>query len=76
MTALRRALYADPVFSVAAFALGRAHDELADGPAARQAYARALRTLDPDDRRHQPILEQVGIGDIAAACRARLGGQP
>jgi chemotaxis protein methyltransferase CheR len=73
--ALRRALYADPAFSLAAFALGRAHDEMGAGPAARRAYAQVLRTLDPDDHRHEPILQQVDIGDIAAACRARLGGR-
>ena len=75
VAALRRALYADPAFSLAAFALGRAYDEMGAGPAARRAYAQVLRTLDPDDHRHEPILQQVDIGDIAAACRARLGGQ-
>ncbi len=73
--ALRRALYADAAFSLAAFTLGRAYDEMGDAPAARRAYERVLRTLDPDDHRHEPILQQVDIGDIAAACRARLGGR-
>ena len=73
--ALRRALYTDPAFSLAAFALGRAHDEMGDAQAARRAFAQALRTLDPDDHRHEPILQQVDIGDIAAAYRARLGGR-
>jgi chemotaxis protein methyltransferase CheR len=72
VVALRRALYADPAFSLAAFALGRAHDALGDSRAARRAYERVLRTLDPEDRRHELILQQVDIGDIAAACRARL----
>ncbi len=75
VAALRRALYTDPAFSLAAFALGRAHDEMGDAQAARRAFAQALRTLDPDDHRHEPILQQVDIGDIAAACRARLGGR-
>jgi len=74
--ALRRALYADPAFSLAAFVLGRACDEMGDAAAARRAYERVLRTLDPDDHRHEPILQQVDVGDIAAACRARLGGRP
>ncbi|HLQ55252.1 MAG TPA: protein-glutamate O-methyltransferase CheR [Streptosporangiaceae bacterium] len=74
--ALRRALYTDATFALAAFTLGRAYDELGDEPAARRAYERVLRTLDPEDHRHEPILQQVDIGDIAAACRARLGGQP
>jgi chemotaxis protein methyltransferase CheR len=74
--ALRRALYADPAFSLAAFVLGRACDEMGDAAAARRAYERVLRTLDPYDHRHEPILQQVDVGDIAAACRARLGGRP
>ena len=74
VTALRRALYADPTFALAAFTLGRAHDALGDAAAARRAFERVLRTLDPADDRHEPILAQVDLGDIAAACRARLGG--
>lgn len=74
--ALRRALYTDARFALAAFTLGRAYDEMGDAPAARRAYERVLRTLDPEDHRHAPILQQVDIGDIAAACRARLGGRP
>jgi chemotaxis protein methyltransferase CheR len=73
--ALRRALYSDAAFALAAFTLGRAHDELGDTTAARRAYRQALRTLDPDDERHEFMLQQVDIGDIAAACRARLGGE-
>lgn len=76
VVALRRALYADPVFWLAAFTLGRAHDALGDAPAARRAYERVLRTLDPEDHRHELLLQQVDMGDIAAACRARLGGRP
>ena len=68
----RRALYVDPSFSLAAFALGRAHDVRGDPRAARRAYEQALRTLDPDDDRHRMLLDQVDLGDIAAACRARL----
>ena len=70
--ALRRALYTDPRFAVAAFTLGRAYDALGDAPAARRAYEQALRTLDPEDQRHERLLQQIDIGDIAAACRARL----
>ncbi len=72
--ALRRALYNDSAFALAAFTLGRAYDALDDVPAARRAYEQALRTLDPEDSRHDLMLQQVDIGDIAAACRARLGG--
>jgi chemotaxis protein methyltransferase CheR len=70
--ALRRALYADDAFGLAAFALGRVYDTLGDVTAARRAYEQALRTLDPEDDRHERLLEQVDIGDIAAACRTRL----
>jgi len=76
VAALRRALYLDAAFALAAFTLGRAYDTLGEAAAARRAYEQALRTLDPEDHRHEPILQQVDIGDIAAACRARLGGVP
>ena len=72
--ALRRALYADPRFGLAAFTLGRAFDALGDGRAARRMYEQTLRTLDPDDSRHEALLQQIDMGDIAAACRARLEG--
>jgi chemotaxis protein methyltransferase CheR len=70
---LRRALYVDSTFALAAFTLGRAHDALGDDVAARRAYEQALRTLDPEDVRHELLLQQVDLGDVAAACRARLG---
>jgi chemotaxis protein methyltransferase CheR len=72
--ALRRALFADPSFGLAAFTLGRAYDELGDPLAARRSYQLALRTLDPADDRHRQMLQQVDIADIVAACRARLAG--
>jgi chemotaxis protein methyltransferase CheR len=72
--ALRRALYTDPTYALAAFTLGRACDALGDRAAARRAYGQALRSIDPGDERHEPMLQQVGLGDIAAACRARLRG--
>jgi chemotaxis protein methyltransferase CheR len=75
VAALRRALYADPTFALAAFTLGRAYDELGDMVAARRAFQQVLRTLDPADHRHDPILAQIDPGDIAAACRARLAGR-
>jgi chemotaxis protein methyltransferase CheR len=70
--AFRRALYTDPAFALAAFTLGCAHDALGDKAAARRAYEQALRVLDPADDRHELLLEQIDIGDIAAACQARL----
>jgi chemotaxis protein methyltransferase CheR len=74
--ALRRALYADATFALAAFTLGRAYDVLGDESAARRAFEQVLRTLDPDDHRHDVILAQVDLGDIAAACRVRLAVRP
>jgi len=59
VTSLRRTLYVDPSFGLAAFRLARAHEQ-------------ALRTLDPDDIRHEAILDQVDLGDVAAACSLRL----
>lgn len=72
VAAFRRALYTDPTFALAAFTLGCAHDALGDGAAARRAYEQALRTLDPADTRHELLLQQVDVGDIAAACQTRL----
>ena len=74
--ALRRALYIDTGFALAAFTLGRAYDALGDEAAARRAYQRVLRTLDAADHRHDLILQQVDIGDIVAACHVRLSGRP
>lgn len=73
VASMRRAIYVDPSFGLAAFELGRAHDALDDERAARRAYEQALRVLDPEDDRHVAILGQVDVGDIAGACRARLG---
>ena len=76
VAALRRALYADATFALAAFTLGRAYDTLGDDPAARRAFGQALRMLGAEDDRHEAILAQVDVRDIAAACRARLAAQP
>ncbi len=75
IVSLRRSLYLDPSFGLAAFELGRAHDAGDDPGAARRAYERALRTLDPEDERHRAILDQVDLADVAAACAARLQGE-
>jgi tetratricopeptide (TPR) repeat protein len=72
---LRRSLYLDPSFGLAAFELGRAHDAGGDRVAARRAYEQALRSLDPEDERHRAILDQVDLADVAAACTARLAGE-
>jgi chemotaxis protein methyltransferase CheR len=69
---LRRALFLDPEFGLAAFTLGRAHDALGDREAARRAYAQALGSLDPDDERYVHVHDQVDVTDVAAACAVRL----
>lgn len=69
---LRHALYLDPSFGLAAFQLGRAYDGLGDEAAARRFYAQALRALEPGDERDDLLLGQTDLGDIAAACSARL----
>lgn len=74
ISSLRRSLYLDPTFGLAAFQLGRAYDARRDARAARRAYEQALRTLDPADERHRAILDQIDLGDVAAACAARLRG--
>jgi chemotaxis protein methyltransferase CheR len=72
VASLRRALYVDPDFGVAAFALAFAHDTLGDRGAARRAYERALRTIDPTDDRHGALLEQIDLRNLTEACRLRL----
>jgi chemotaxis protein methyltransferase CheR len=71
VSSLRRALYVEPQFGLAAFKLGGAHEALGDLPAARRAYQRALRALEPDAR-HESFLAQIDLEDVARAIRARL----
>lgn len=68
---LRRALYVEPRFGLAAFKLAGAHEALGDLPAARRGYEQALRALEPDDR-HEPFLAQIDLADVATAAQARL----
>jgi chemotaxis protein methyltransferase CheR len=69
---LRRALYIDPSFALAAFQLGRAHDRRGDARAARRAYAWTLRALARADVLPRGMPDEADRGDIAAACSARL----
>jgi chemotaxis protein methyltransferase CheR len=71
VSSLRRALYVEPQFGLAAFKLGGAHEALGDLPAARRAYQQALRALEPDER-HESFLAQIDLADVATAIRARL----
>jgi chemotaxis protein methyltransferase CheR len=71
IASLRRAVYLDPSFGLAAFALGRAHDLAGDMTAARRAYGQALRML-PEEGQADRLVGQVDVADVALACRARL----
>jgi chemotaxis protein methyltransferase CheR len=71
VSSLRRALFADPHFGLAAFKLGGAHEALGDPTAARRAYEQALRTLEPHER-HEPFLAQIDLADVASAAQTRL----
>jgi chemotaxis methyl-accepting protein methylase len=68
----RRALYVDPNFALAAFKLGRGSEILGQVTAAQRAYQQALRTLDAEGSRHEAILGEIDLGDVAAACRVRI----
>jgi len=72
VSSLRRALYVDPTFGLAAFKLGRAHEQRGDDAAAARAYEQALHTIEAGDTRHEAILDQVDLGDVAGACALRL----
>jgi chemotaxis methyl-accepting protein methylase len=69
---LRRALYVEPQFALAAFQLARAYDLQGDEKAARRLYAQTLRALAGDEDGSRLLLEQGDVGEIATACRARL----
>jgi chemotaxis protein methyltransferase CheR len=72
VASLRRALYVDPTFGLAAFKLARAQELRGDRDAAARAYEQALHSLDPDDSRHEAILDQVDVADVAVACGLSL----
>ncbi|MBS1845597.1 MAG: hypothetical protein JST53_14365 [Actinobacteria bacterium] len=69
---LRRALYIEPSFALAAFQLARAHDRTGDEQAARRAYLQALRALASGTDGARLMIAPEDVGEIAAACRARL----
>jgi chemotaxis protein methyltransferase CheR len=69
---LRRALYVDPSFGLAAFKLGRAQEACGDLAAAKQAYEQALGALDGRETPVTRIMGDIDLGDIAAVCRLRL----
>jgi chemotaxis protein methyltransferase CheR len=69
---LRRALYIDPNFGLAAFKLACAHDALGEEGPARRAYERTLRTLDHYGPERTARSDQLDLLGMAAACHARL----
>jgi chemotaxis protein methyltransferase CheR len=69
---LRRALYIDPNFGLAAFKLACAHDALGEVEPARRAYERALRTFDHYGAEQTARSDQLDLLDMAAACNTRL----
>ncbi len=69
---LRRALYIDPNFGLAAFKLACAHDTLGELGPARRAYQRTLRTLDHCAAEPTASSDQLDQLDITAACHTRL----
>ena len=70
---LRRALYIDPNFGLAAFKLACAHDALGEVGPARRAYERTLRVLDHTAAGQTArSSDQSDLLDIARACHARL----
>jgi chemotaxis protein methyltransferase CheR len=78
VSSLRRVLYLDPGFELAAFALGRAHEEAGEPEAARRRYLQAIRML--GERPQQRLAGPIDTSTVIDACEARLaalvGGTP
>jgi chemotaxis protein methyltransferase CheR len=72
ISSLRRVLYLDPEFELAAFALGRAHEEAGEPEAACRRYQQALHILkarpEPDER----VAGAIEAATVIDACEARL----
>jgi hypothetical protein len=69
---LRRALYIDPNFGLAAFKLACAHDALGEVEPARRAYERTLRTFDHCGAEQTARSDRLDLLDMTAACNTRL----
>ena len=72
VSSLRRVLYLDPGFELAAFALGRAHEQAGEPAAARRRYQQALRLLTTQDRPAQRLRGAIDAAAVIGACEARL----
>jgi chemotaxis protein methyltransferase CheR len=69
---LRRALYLEPHFSLAAFKLGRAHEALSNWAAARRSYQRAIRAATHAQERYEQLYGPLVPGDVVHAAETRL----
>jgi len=72
VSSLRRVLYLDPEFELAAFALGRAHEKAGDPPAARRRYAQTLRMLGGRSEPGERLAGPIDAATVIDACEARL----
>jgi chemotaxis protein methyltransferase CheR len=80
VSSLRRVLYLDPGFELAAFALGRAHERAGEPDAARRRYQQALRMLGVRPAPGERLAGPIDAATVIDACEARLaalsGGRP
>lgn len=72
VASLRRVLYLDPGFELAAFALGRAHEKAGEPDAARRRYEQALRMLDVRPEPGERLAGPIDAATVIDACQARL----
>jgi predicted TPR repeat methyltransferase len=72
VASLRRVLYLDPQFELAAFALGRAHEAAGEPVAARRRYQQALRMLDDGPAAGDRFGGGIHAAAVIGACEARL----
>jgi chemotaxis methyl-accepting protein methylase len=72
VASLRRVLYLDPEFELAAFALGRAHEQAGEPDAARRRYEQALRLLAARTRPTERLTGPIDAATVILACEARL----
>jgi chemotaxis protein methyltransferase CheR len=72
VSSLRRVLYLDPKFELAAFALGRAHEKAGQPDAARRRYEQALRMLGVRPAPGERLAGPIDAATVIDACEARL----
>ena len=72
VASLRRVLYLDPDFELAAFALGRAHEVVGELDAARRRYEQALRMLGSRPEPGERLAGPIDAATVVDACEARL----